>query len=690
MKIDLLMGKKIAYKIFGSDRQGISLCCQEWQVRMKNVIKPVRDLCNSLIIPIFVKKNQNISDHLERVTAMSRYYLCLLLGCLLMSVRFGQAQTPVVDSLNLLLDNPSLEKKEQFQLWNQLGLEYEQQYNAVEAARAYEEAIRVGRNQTDLQDFTKALFRYGQMNIYSGNYQKAISALFEALSISKKQQYKELEGRVLTSLGILHFFQEEWDDALYYYRQALLIAEDIKNPQGISIIYNNIANIYQRKEDLSTALTYYEKALEIQRSILDSAAIGNCLMNIGTIQLARQEISSCILSMQEALKIASAIGDKEIEALSYMNLGQVYARQGAYRQGIEMLHKGEKIAAETGYKQVLQAILASSSELYRETGDYKMAFEQLLRSRHLGDSLMNQQLKEKTREFDIQYKTAEKDIELAIQRKDLKIARTTYILLSIISLLLVFIIIFLIYSARERRKRNKRLAELNVTKDKLFSIISHDLKSPVIAQKLAIEHLLENIDTYDREGLLHLILDFRQSTETQLGLLLNLLSWARLQIGQIKYHPVVFDLSDVVKEVLNLYSLPARNKQILFVNRITEPCIVIADRAMIHTVLRNLINNAIKFTCVGKSVVIDRRSENGLAVVSVKDSGVGMSAEQINTILNTRQQTFSTNGTQGEKGSGLGLILCRDLLELNHSQMYISSKITSGTEVFFGLPVPEK
>ena len=232
--------------------------------------------------------------------------------------------------------------------------------------------------------------------------------------------------------------------------------------------------------------------------------------------------------------------------------------------------------------------------------------------------------------------------------------------------------------SRLRRKRNKELYRINASKDKLFSIVSHDLKSPVAAQKMATEMMLENFEEMDKPQLLERIRSFHQATETQHELLRNLLDWARMQTGQIKYRPTRFSLTELAKEVADIYRLPAQNKGISIRLEAAADCVTLADRSMIHTVLRNLINNAVKFSHRESQVAVSVTCDGELARVMVKDSGVGMPAAGEEKIL---------VGTAGEKGSGLGLTICREMLERNNSRLEIRSTEGVGTEIGFGLGV---
>lgn len=224
--------------------------------------------------------------------------------------------------------------------------------------------------------------------------------------------------------------------------------------------------------------------------------------------------------------------------------------------------------------------------------------------------------------------------------------------------------------------------------NKEMAINSHqqfyDLKSPVVAQKTLVENILKNLDAYDKPRMLQSLQGLHHSSEAQLELLQNLLNWARMQTGQMQYTPVRFDIGELIKEVAEMFELPAQNKGVAIRTDAPEGCIVQADRLMIHTVLRNLVNNAVKFTGTGGEVVLSVSCDDEKAHVSVKDNGTGMTAEQTEKLF-VVGESRSTTGTHGEKGSGLGLIICKELLERNGSGIEVRSMSGVGTIVEFEL-----
>ena len=212
---------------------------------------------------------------------------------------------------------------------------------------------------------------------------------------------------------------------------------------------------------------------------------------------------------------------------------------------------------------------------------------------------------------------------------------------------------------RELKQSEENLRNLNFTKDRIFSIVAHDLKSPFNSLIGFSELLMKSYDVFSDEERRKLFNMINQSSRKAHGLLENLLQWSRAQTGRLQPQPETFNLPELVKENIQLFLGNAREKEIKLYSKISNDLFVNADRTMINTVIRNLINNAIKFTDKHGEVFIDAEELNGKVAVSVIDSGIGMNKEDIQKLFKA-DIYHSTLGTAKEKGSGLGLIICKE------------------------------
>ncbi len=240
--------------------------------------------------------------------------------------------------------------------------------------------------------------------------------------------------------------------------------------------------------------------------------------------------------------------------------------------------------------------------------------------------------------------------------------------------------------AQNLKKTNTQLEHLNTTKNKFFSIIAHDLKNPFQAIFGFSELLMRNYEDFDDTQQMELLTMIKSSSESAFNLLENLLQWARTQTDRIKYNPANINLAELIQQNIELSQASAENKQISLISEIEGDSGVYADKNMINLVIRNLLSNAVKFTNEEGTITIRcyEKNKNEIAV-SITDTGIGVSKENIKKLFRI-DEYFSTSGTAGESGTGLGLIICKEFVEKNKGSISIESELEIGTTFTFTLP----
>lgn len=234
--------------------------------------------------------------------------------------------------------------------------------------------------------------------------------------------------------------------------------------------------------------------------------------------------------------------------------------------------------------------------------------------------------------------------------------------------------------------QKEKLNQLNVTKDKFFSILAHDLKNPFSSLYSMSEIVSTKYNDLDEEDKIMALKKIHKSAELIYNLLENLLTWSNSQRGRIEYTPVEFNLSKLVDQNINLHRHHADKKGVTVINRNEDEYIAYGDRQMINTVLRNLINNAIKFTNKGGKVEIYINRKNDFYEVQVKDEGIGISSDNMGKLFHIDVK-HKTTGTSGEKGTGLGLILCKEFVEKGGGIIWCESEEGKGTSFYFTIPI---
>lgn len=245
----------------------------------------------------------------------------------------------------------------------------------------------------------------------------------------------------------------------------------------------------------------------------------------------------------------------------------------------------------------------------------------------------------------------------------------------------------LIRAKNQIEEQAKNLRQSNDLKDRMFSIIGHDLRSPLSAAKLKMDFIMRGIiNPKDDKFLDETVFDLLKTMDEALNLLQNLLGWAKSESDQIQMIPEKLDLSDLVEQTFRLLKLGSDHKQIEMRNNVPADVFVFADNNMIKTVLRNILSNAIKFTPVEGIIQINAKPGKNKVTIEIEDNGNGISKEDIKKILNPNEH-FSKLGTEKEPGTGLGLVLCQNFVQKNGGVLKIKSELGTGSTFYFDLPV---
>jgi PAS domain S-box-containing protein len=238
------------------------------------------------------------------------------------------------------------------------------------------------------------------------------------------------------------------------------------------------------------------------------------------------------------------------------------------------------------------------------------------------------------------------------------------------------------------RKSEQELKNINATKDKFFSLIAHDLRSPFSAIMNLSHTLAEEFDSIPTEDLKYLIGRLDSSSKSYYALLENLLQWSRIQTGRVEYEPNDFFIYEKINQAIHLLNSSAEKKEIKIINGVDPSVAVFADDSMIYSVLQNLLSNAIKFSFNFGIVTFSSEIEGNKVLISITDNGIGISEENLNKIFRI-DVPHTTLGTNNEKGNGLGLIICKEMIEYNKGEITVRSIPNKGTNFTFSLPKSE-
>jgi len=544
----------------------------------------------------------------------------------------------------------------------------------------------------------------GKLYLRKADYPEALECFFKSLNIRQQEKFKEDSelGNTFALLGESFRAVSKYEDAIQYLNIANVVFRKLNDENGICLIHNRLASVYYEvavNRFDSTMLVKAEeeanKSLELsvaterkELTISNYNILGAIYNNQYLTDKAREYLFS-------ALEISASIPGYQDSPNILNNIASSYFLDGNYGKTIEYCELSEQDAIASGVKIYRVEALRLLMETYHKLGDHEKAYDYLWEFYTLWNTIFNEKMESDVNAFKKKY-----DLEIEKQKQTVRNTRMwTVIIVSVLILAAIGAVILV--RIRDVHRMNKNLAlqhetiskqkadleDLIGTRNRFFSILSHDLRNPLNGISGFSSLLSLDYDDYSDDVRKEYIGYIKDSSESMYKVIDKILTWTRLQSHNIKANREDFDLSEAAENVLNLQRPNASGKNIALENNILKGTVVYTDRSFVDTVLTNLVDNAIKFTGEGGSIAVYSELKDNRIEVSVKDTGKGVSDEIKDQILRSNS-SFTTRGTNNEKGSGLGLMICIDMLEILNSKLNIESKPGEGTRFYFTLDLP--
>jgi signal transduction histidine kinase len=540
----------------------------------------------------------------------------------------------------------------------------------------------------------------GLNEYYVNNYEPAIDFYYQALDQAEQSKDSILIAKVNHNLGMVYDDLEDYDEAIHYFQKSLLISELYKDTALISKTYQDLAISFQNKKDLTKALEFIGKANLLANARKDTSMIIDLTNNLGTISYDQKKLDLSLDYYWKAWKLYEKINDRQGIAMSYNNIGLVYLDKKNYQKSFAYFNKSLALATELQMNDFKVDIYSNLTIYYAEIKDYKNAYSYYDRYNIMYDSLIGEKKNKTIRQIQAKYQILKNNRELEdlrhmnkSQLEKIDAANSVQIYLAGITVLIVLLMVALFYLlskekrlAADLKAKTTELHELNVSKDKFFSIIAHDLKNPFNVLISYTSILKTDLEIFTDSELKQIVSDLNEASENGYNLLQNLLLWTRSQTNRIHVYKSYFILHDVFNEVKALIHLNLISKEQHLTTDIDPDLIVFADKDMVSTVLRNLIFNAMKFSPKGSEIFVRSAAIGNHVKIDVIDSGVGISEESIKNLF-VLDKNSTTLGTDGETGTGLGLVICQEFIEKNGGKISVKSKVGSGSVFSFSIPL---
>ncbi|TVP44116.1 MAG: two-component sensor histidine kinase [Mongoliibacter sp.] len=598
------------------------------------------------------------------------------------------------DSLHSLLQKTS-SPSERLELLSELVWEI---HYSDTAQAYYLEAIELAKSLGNINLATQNINRLGVYYRNKNLQEEALIHYQQALELSLAAELDIQIGHSLNNIGQIYFYRDLFEEALENYREAESYFLKAEDKDGLGYNYTGLAVVLGELGRYLEAIQVINKAIEIREELGNERQLAvskfnraNLLLDMGDYESAEIDIKN-LYNFGQKYDLVRAINALE-------KLVELKIKQGNMDAAIAYADTAISLHSKRPNTESMIPILQQISQLYFQKGDQEkyIYYNDLLQKER---NILNE---EKTKNYlaAITIRKQKDEIEAlsrenALIEKNKRIQRYLAIAMLIIMAGLIYVLFTYYHFLKKEREKNEILSlqkkqiekqaveldETNRVKDKMFSIISHDLRGPLHSLMGMVQ--LVNEENLSKEDFQEYIPKVASSLGENEQLLENLLIWSRNQMKGMIVNKTKVNFFLLVEKNISLLNQTNLYKGQLIINKIPESLIVHSDKDMLDIVIRNLLTNALKYTHKGDGIVFDVKEETDKFIFIVKDDGIGMKAEIMENLFSNKFLT--SPGTKQEKGTGLGLMLSKELIEMNHGEIWAKSIPGEGSEFLFSIP----
>jgi signal transduction histidine kinase len=623
------------------------------------------------------------------------------------------SQTSSVDSLKSLL--PGKTVQEEVILLNGIATSIRES-SQREALDYSHKADSLAKILGDLSGQSRALENIGWIYYRQGQWQKSFEYSEQAYDLAMQANDQLQAARLMNNMGALYYAQQNYELAIQQFKKGYELATKVDDLLTRIRSLNNVALNFVETKLLDSAMTYANRSIKMNEMAGTPYMTSFSYRIIGDVYLAKGNYDSAQAIYVRSLDMAQAQGVKSFEAGVLHRLGNAYLLDGKLDQAEKLLLYSIDFCGEGGFLDELSKSHRYLSKVYEEKGNIEKAFFHQSRHLVLNDSLLNKANRDRLSLLQNMFERNLEESELELlkaqnenQAYRLVTSRRYTIFFGITAFLIGLLGVRLYFLNKNVRSINAdlitkqqkieeqnlalenqsgQLREMNETKNKLFSILGHDLKGPISQVKSVMDLLLAgHITKEEFDELLHILNKDVDSVNFTLS---NTLKWSMSQMEGFRVNQSLFDLREVVENSLKLLQASFIEKNLIIFNQMESKVEVFADQDLMEVVVRNILNNAVKFSNDGDAVTIYSDIDENWVYWWVLDQGIGMNEKQIEQLLSDSYSlTKSQAGTKNEKGSGLGLQLAKEFTRKCGGQITIESHPGHGSKFCIRLPRAE-
>ncbi len=569
-----------------------------------------------------------------------------------------------------------------------------------------EEALVLAKKLNYSKGIGQCYYLMSQAKRKLGDLDESLELAFDALSIFDSLDYQTGKSTALNTIGSIYITQENYELAIKYLKSALDMNANNRKLKNLGGDYNNLGEAYRLNGQLDSALIYFNNSLEIFKELDYQRGIAYAMGNIGLVQAEIGQHKIARANIDSASVILDNLDNVYPIVIYKLYIADIYFKNKKIDRALLFAHESLNTSQKEQLKIQVRDASLKLSELYEAKGDFQKAYSYQSQYIAYRDSINNEETIREMADLRTEYEVGQKQAELDLANTEKAAQRKLSIIIGaglLIFLILIGVIAVIQYRNNLVKKANNQLLRaqkqeleqqkvqlesLNDTKDRFFSIISHDLRGPVNAF-FGVSKLIK---MYVAKGKVNDLSEIADDLETSVrklsGLLDGLLEWAVQQQGQFPNIPEKVNFNEMANDLMEVFENMAMSKSITLKTELPENTTLFVDRNSTMTIFRNLINNALKFTEEGGSVTIRGEFQKESASLQVVDSGVGIPKDKLDKLFSL-QARKSTWGTAGEKGLGLGLQLAFEFAEMNNGSIRVESEEGVGTTFFVELPLFE-
>ncbi len=541
------------------------------------------------------------------------------------------------------------------------------------------EAVALFEQVEHIEGLPPALNVVGLSYVRLGDPSEAMEYHLRALKICEEFGDRVNEAEVYNHIAIVYVYWGEHRQALEYFGKSLTVHREVGNQFGQALTLLNRCMTFKDLGDYQNALNSGYESLKLLEKFQIKWPTTMALCNIANTYLALGQTQQAFNYFDQSLALIDQISDKFTQVYALLNTARAYYKLADHKSARVHAYRGLAIAEESkqkGFQFECHEVLANT---FKVEGDFEKALIHFEKFHQLNREVFNEQSDRRLKNLEVRHRTemAQKEAQV-YQLKNVELERE---------------ILERKKLEAELQKTNTQLSELNTNKDRLFSIVAHDLRGPFGPLLMLAELLAESTEEMGAAQVKEASQSIYRSAKGVYDLLENLLEWSRIQLGRLEYRPTRLELHEIVEKNIQLFTPTAQEKRITLQNQVARDLTVFADRYMLDAIMRNLTSNSLKFTSDGGIVTIKAKPgyAKGQALpedfieVAVIDTGVGISPQTLSRLFKV-EESYQTTGTAHEKGTGLGLIICKEMVERNNGQIWVTSQPGKGTTFKFTVP----